>query len=118
MDSSNAKAGKFKPLGEGPYKVLENNGRTVVINRDGLVERVSASHVTNAPPSPQGDVTSRLREFVAEPATWLPKTVKVQHTSSKMCSTTARWEENWNSKSGGGGTPTQLGNLAPTFLRN
>ena len=45
-----AKTGKLEPAAIGPYRVLLNDKRTVYIDRDGLVERVSADRVVYSPP--------------------------------------------------------------------
>lgn len=51
-NGSRAKTPKLQPLGFGPYRVLKNDTRTFVIDRDGKVERLNASRVTRSPPPP------------------------------------------------------------------
>lgn len=65
-DGSKAKTPKLKPLGVGPYRVLTNDSRTLVIDRDGKVERVNISRVTYAPPPPQGDLPQPYSEYRSE----------------------------------------------------
>ena len=45
-----SKTGKLESPGLGPFRVLKNDGRTVVIQRNEDVERINADRITYAPP--------------------------------------------------------------------
>ena len=50
-----SKLGKLQSPAVGPYRVISNDRRTLVIDRDGIIERVSADRVVHAPPPPDAD---------------------------------------------------------------
>ena len=45
-----SKTGKLETPALGPFRVLKNDGRTVVIQRNEDVERINADRITYAPP--------------------------------------------------------------------
>ena len=45
-----SKTGKLESPGLGPFRVLKNDGQTVVIKRNEDVERINADRITYAPP--------------------------------------------------------------------
>ena len=49
------KLAKLETPAKGPYRVVSNDTRTMVIDRDGVIERVSADRVVYAPPPPNGN---------------------------------------------------------------
>ena len=50
--NADEKPGKLEPAAIGPFRVLLNDKRTIYIDRNGLVERVSADRATYCPPPP------------------------------------------------------------------
>ena len=66
------KPGKLTSPATGPFRVLFNDSRTILIDRDGLVERVSADRVifspppADAPPNPYAPTPAELAEKARE----------------------------------------------------
>lgn len=74
---------------EGPYKVLEVNDRTIVIQRGDVVERVSADRTTPAPTPPQPKIANvhdaspkDLLQKNIEGETWLVESI-LEHRKNK-----------------------------------
>ena len=62
------KLGKLQSPAVGPYRVVSNDKRTLVIDRDGIIERVSADRVVYAPPPPEAANNATSNEYDATPA--------------------------------------------------
>ena len=59
------KLGKLQSPAVGPFRVVSNDRRTLVIDRDGIIERVNADRVVHAPPPPDADTVQSTPEFRA-----------------------------------------------------
>ena len=74
-DGVKATPGKLGHIAVGPYRVLVNDGRTFVIQRGEVVERVNSDRVTYSPPPPDAPP---LPPFAATTADVLEKNIEGQ----------------------------------------
>ena len=74
-DGVKATPGKLGHIAVGPYRVLVNDGRTFVIQRGEVVERVNSDRVTYSPPPPDAPP---LPPFAATTTDVLEKNIEGQ----------------------------------------